>query len=243
MATFVLVHGGCVGGWSWKRVSPFLRAAGHDVYAPTLTGLGERVHLASPEVGLETHIQDIVNVLEYEDLHDVILVGHSYGGQVITGVADRAPQRLAHLVYLDACAPQPGQSCLDQWPDDRAAMDEQVQKDGDGWRLLPMFAAWQEAGVTEDRDLQWLVTLQSPQPYKTFQDAIVFDPGTVESTPRIYIECIGDRPRPVEPPPFTAGMRYWTLARGHAAPITAPQEVATLLLHVVEMTTPRTDTL
>src|SRR5574340_886568 len=102
MATFVLVHGGFHGGWCWKKVTPLLRAAGHEVYTPTLTGLGERVHLASPEIDLSTHIQDVVNVLEYEDLREVVLVGHSYGGMVIAGVADRAAPRVAHLVYFDA---------------------------------------------------------------------------------------------------------------------------------------------
>ena len=106
MATFVLVHGGWAGGWQWREVASLLRAAGHDVFTPTLTGLGERVHLASPDVGLDTHIQDILMVLEYEELRDVILVGYSYSGMVITGVAERAPERLAHLVYLDAYVPR-----------------------------------------------------------------------------------------------------------------------------------------
>ena len=102
MATYVLVHGAFHGGWCWRKLTPLLRAAGHEVHAPTLTGLGERVHLATPEVGLDTHVQDVCKLLEYEDLSGVVLVGHSYGGHVIAGVADRAPERLAHLVYLDA---------------------------------------------------------------------------------------------------------------------------------------------
>src|SRR3954453_21148411 len=102
MATFVLVHGAWHGGWCWRRVAPLLRVAGHAVYTPTLTGLGERAHLLTREVGLETHIRDTVNVLECEELNDVILVGHSYGGIVITGTAERAPERVGHLVYLDA---------------------------------------------------------------------------------------------------------------------------------------------
>jgi pimeloyl-ACP methyl ester carboxylesterase len=102
MATLVIVHGAMSGGWQWQRVRPMLRAAGHEVYTPTLTGLGERVHLAHPDIDLETHIQDVVNVLEYEDLHAVTLVGHSYSGMVITGVADRAADRLAQLVYIEA---------------------------------------------------------------------------------------------------------------------------------------------
>src|SRR4051794_36628721 len=105
MATFVLVHGGSHGGWCWTKLTPLLRTAGHDVFAPTLTGLGERVHLLSRDVGLSTHITDITHVLEYEDLRDVVLVGHSYAGMVITGVAAQIPDRLRHLVYLDACFP------------------------------------------------------------------------------------------------------------------------------------------
>ena len=113
MATFVLVHGGWAGGWQWREVAGLLRAAGHEVFTPTLTGLGERVHLANPDIGLDTHIQDILMVLEYEELRDVILVGYSYSGMVITGVAELAPERISQLIYLDAFVPQDGQSMLD----------------------------------------------------------------------------------------------------------------------------------
>src|SRR6185312_289139 len=113
---FVLVHGAWHGGWCWKRVSPLLRALGHEVFTPTLTGLGERQHLMSPEVGLDTHIKDVLGVLEYEDLHDVILVGHSYAGMVIAGVAEKAAERIAHLVYLDAFVPADGKSLADYQP-------------------------------------------------------------------------------------------------------------------------------
>src|SRR6476620_4249116 len=109
MATFVLVSGQHCGAWSWKKVIPLLRAAGHDVYATTGTGLGDRVHLASPSVDLDTHITDVVNVLEFEELRDVTLVGWSYGGMIITGVAERVPERLAQLVYLDALVPADGE--------------------------------------------------------------------------------------------------------------------------------------
>src|SRR5688572_12471656 len=110
MATFVLVHGGWDGGWAWRSVAKDLQAAGHEVFTPTLTGSGERVHLASPEIGLDTHIQDIVNVLRFENLSDVLLVGHSYGGMVITGVAEQMPERIDQLIYLDAFAPRDGES-------------------------------------------------------------------------------------------------------------------------------------
>lgn len=108
--TFVLVHGAWGGGWAFKKVDELLTADGYKVYRPTLTGQGERVHLATPEIGLETHIMDVVNTILYEDLHDVVLMGHSYGGMVITGVADRVPDRIKHIVYLDALLPENGES-------------------------------------------------------------------------------------------------------------------------------------
>src|SRR5712691_2750251 len=113
MAVFVLVHGGWHGGWCWRRVTPYLRAAGYDVYTPTLTGLGERAHLATPATGLDTHIRDVLGVLAFEELSDVVLVGHSMAGMVVTGVAERASERLAHLVYLDADVPRDGECDLD----------------------------------------------------------------------------------------------------------------------------------
>ena len=112
MATFVLVHGAWHGGWCWQKVIPFLEAAGHEVYAPTLTGLAERASELSPDVGLDTHIQDVVGLLEEKNLHGVILVGHSYGGMVITGVVDQVPERIAHLVYLDTFVPRDGESMV-----------------------------------------------------------------------------------------------------------------------------------
>src|SRR5437867_13135502 len=117
MATYVLVHGGGHGGWCYRKVARILGAKGHEVHCPTLTGLGERKHLLRPDIDLDTHITDVVNVLEYEDLADVILAGHSYGGMVITGVADRAGSRIARLVYLDAAHPRNGESLADVSPE------------------------------------------------------------------------------------------------------------------------------
>ncbi|WP_211229732.1 alpha/beta fold hydrolase [Olivibacter sitiensis] len=110
--TFVLVHGAWGGGWSFKKVDSLLSAQGHQVYRPTLTGLGERVHLASPQIDLSTHIKDVVNTILYERLHNVVLVGHSYGGMVITGVADSIPERIGQLIYLDAFLPEDGESVV-----------------------------------------------------------------------------------------------------------------------------------
>src|SRR5271167_937589 len=110
MSTFVLVHGAWHGGWCYKRVAQLLREAGHEIYTPTLTGVGERVHLMTPAVTLDTHIQDILNVIRFEELADVVLCGHSYGGMVITGVADKVPDKIRSLVYLDAFVPNDGEA-------------------------------------------------------------------------------------------------------------------------------------
>jgi pimeloyl-ACP methyl ester carboxylesterase len=120
MATFVLVHGGWQGGWSWRRVVPHLRASGHEVYTPTLTGLGERAHLLGCVDGLDTHVKDVLGLIEYEDLEEVMLVGHSYGGVVITAVAEVVAEKLSHLVYLDAWIPKDGQGMFDLMPQERA---------------------------------------------------------------------------------------------------------------------------
>ena len=141
MTTYVLVHGAYHGGWCWKHVANSLRNAGHEVYTPTLTGLGERAHLINPEIGLDTHVQDILGLLEYEDLHDAVLVGHSYGGMVITGVAEKCPERLAQLVFLDAFIPANGQSLIELFPPEMAGrLRAQTRLDGDGYRLPPSSA-------------------------------------------------------------------------------------------------------
>ena len=135
MATIVIVPAAFFGGWQWKEVRLALQAAGHEVYTPTLTGLGERSHLASPAIGLDTHVQDVVNVLEHEDLRDVVLVGHSYGGMVVTAVADRAADRVTRLVYVDAALPRDGECGFDLFPPEvRASWEAQARRDGAGWR-------------------------------------------------------------------------------------------------------------
>jgi pimeloyl-ACP methyl ester carboxylesterase len=129
MANFVLVHGAWHGGWCWRFVRERLKE--HQVFTPSLTGLGERRHLAGPDIDLETHITDVVSLLEMEDLHDVMLVGHSYGGMVVTGAADRVPQRIKRLVYLDAFVPENGKCLLDYVVPERAArMREEGEKVG-----------------------------------------------------------------------------------------------------------------
>src|SRR2546421_3006877 len=146
MATYVLVAGAWLGAWAWREVEAGLRRRGHTVHPVTLTGLGDRVHLARPEVDLDTHVTDVLQLLRFEDLRDVVLVGHSYATMVITGVADRAPERLAQLVYLDTGPLPPGQALLDYSPPEaQEALRRSVAERGDGW-LLPV-PAFEEPGT------------------------------------------------------------------------------------------------
>src|SRR5436309_2548415 len=152
MTTFVLVPGMWLGGWAWRDVAGPLRAAGHSVYPVTLTGLGERVHLGGPQVNLDTHIADVVNLLRYEDLHAVVLAGHSYAGSVIRGAADQFAERIARLVYVDTWPLPEGVAQLDANPPGaREAQELQVATQGEGWRL-PM-PPWEEFGAGELRGL------------------------------------------------------------------------------------------
>src|SRR5215470_5493538 len=137
MATFVLVHGGWAGSVVWRELAPRLRKAGHDVYAPTLTGIGARKHLLSREIGLDTHIQDVIGVIDDADLSDIVLVGHSYGGMVISGVADRVSEKVASLVYLDAFVPENGQSLFSVLPPDRRL----TTVPGEDWLVAPITPA------------------------------------------------------------------------------------------------------
>ena len=149
MAAYVLVGGGWLGGWCWKPVARRLREEGHDVYPVTLTGLGERVHLASPEVDLETHITDVVNLIGFEDLREVVLLGHSYAGVVVTGAADRVPERISQLVYLDTGPIPDGTALVDTFPPEvREHVERQVEELGGGWRFQCRHGkSWQHSAV------------------------------------------------------------------------------------------------
>ena len=167
MATYLLVHGAWHGGWCWRRVTDILRAAGHTVFTPTLTGLGERAHLARPETDLETHIADVLGVLDAEELDDVILCGHSYGGMVITPVLDRRPETFRAGIWLDAFVPEDGRSMLDGWPHERAQHTrEAVATRGEGWKLDPLPPDY--FGVMDEDDADWVVRRCVPQPFRTF---------------------------------------------------------------------------
>jgi pimeloyl-ACP methyl ester carboxylesterase len=164
MATFVLVQGGWVGAWYWDRVAKALRARQHEVVAPTLTGLGERSHLLDPEIDLETHILDVVNLMKWQELHDVVLVGHSYGGMVVSGVAERMEKSIASIVMLDAFFPADGQSLVDLQP---APVREATTKAArDGVPAAPPLPA--AMFNLNENDRAWLDAKATPHPIKCF---------------------------------------------------------------------------
>ena len=228
---FVLVHGAWHGGWCWAKVARLLRDAGHEVYTPTLTGLGERAHLARPEVDLELHIQDLVATLEAEELRQVTLVGHSYAGFVITGAAARAAGRIGELVYLDAFVPEAGKALLDYIGDRAAAMREAVQAHGEGWKLAPFSP--ERFGVTSQRDTEWLTKHLVPQPFRTFEQPLPAAGG--DKLRRTYVYC--SKPAMGAFDQFAERLREdrkWTfhdLKTGHDAMVTAPGDVAKILMN------------
>jgi pimeloyl-ACP methyl ester carboxylesterase len=186
MATFLICHGAWSAGWAWRKVRPLLRAAGHDVFTPTYTGLGERAHLVSRAVNLDTHIADILGVIDCEDLRDIVLVGHSYGGMVATGVADRARGRIARLVYLDAFVPDHGQSLLDlQSAEVCGRMREAARSGGDGWLVPPN----PTPPDTAPEDVAWISPRRRWQPIGCFEQPLLLESPAAGPPPRSYIYC------------------------------------------------------
>ena len=236
MATYVLVHGGGHGGWCYQKVARLLRAAGHEVYAPTMTGVGDRSHLLAPGIDLDLHIGDIVALLFYEDLHDVILVGHSYGGMVITGTADRAPDRIGQIVYLDAASPRDGQSLVDVAPAlmDFARSDSRVV-DGVDLVLWSSPDLGRLYGVTDPGDLAWMQRHLTPHPWRCFEQPLhLGDEARVRAIPRTDIVCVSaltDRESPNEDRSVGAE-RVWEIETGHDLMITEPRAVADMLLRL-----------
>jgi pimeloyl-ACP methyl ester carboxylesterase len=226
--TFVLVHGAWHGGWCWRDVRALLEKSGHRVYAPSLTGLGERKHLARPDIDLDTHIADIVSLLEMEDLRDVVLVGHSYGGMVVTGAADRAPERIARLVYLDAFVPENGKCALDYVVPERAArMREEGEKVGT--ITPPPLSLW---GVTKQEHIDFIKPREVRHPYRSMSQKIkLFRNG--QSIPKTFIYC--SSPATGSFDQFAAKYRdddawqFYELKSGHDAMILMPERVAELL--------------
>jgi pimeloyl-ACP methyl ester carboxylesterase len=232
MADIVVAHGAWSAGWAWKKMRPLLAARGHVLWTPTYTGLGERAHLAHPDVDLSTHIQDVMQVLEFEDLKNVALIGHSYGGMVATGVADRAPERLARLIYLDAFVPQDGQSLAMLTGGDSAASALRASAD-EGWRVPPRAVP----PDTSEADRAWAAPRRMPQPIKTLLQPMRLEHGD-PSLPRSYVYCL----QAYEADPFR---RFWERARSepgwsaheidasHNPHITTPDALAALIDDIV----------
>ena len=228
MSTFVLVHGAWHGGWCWRYVRPFLK--GHEVFAPSLTGLGERAHLARPDIDLDTHIADIVSLIEMEDLRDVVLVGHSYGGMVVTGAADRVHARIARLVYLDAFVPENGKCTLDYVVPERAArMREEGEKAGSV--TPPPLALW---GLTKPEHIAFVKPREVRHPYRTMSQAItILHPGELRKIPKTFVYC--SSPATGSFDQFAARIRhdpawrFFELQTGHDAMILMPERVAQIL--------------
>jgi pimeloyl-ACP methyl ester carboxylesterase len=241
MANFVLVHGAWHGGWCWRRVVGALHAQGHRAFAATLTGVGERAHLMSPLITLETHIADVANLIEAEELQEVVLAVHSYAGMIGTAIADRMPQRLKHLAYVDAVVPKPGES----WSSTHASATREA-------RLAAAQASPDYGFPAPDPsvfglaagDHAWVQRRQTPHPGHTYQAPLQFDPKRVAAVPRTFVDCVQPRlgtidsirPR-VRDPNFWdgawaegGGMRVVELATGHDPMVSAPQELTDVLV-------------
>lgn len=225
MSTFLLIHNGFAGGWVWQKVAAYLEEKQHDVFAPTLTGLAERAHLATPQTDLDIHIHDIHSLITEQKIKNIILVGSSWGGMVTTGVANRCYEHISKLVYIDTLIPRHGQSWLDLLPPQFAAhLKKIVAKDGDGWRIP----------VYRDDAPKW-----SDHPYKSVTQPVVLDSPPVFEIPRTFIHCV-DKPQDYHfgMTPHIAmhakkaqknGWKYYEIKTPHLAMLYKPKELAELL--------------
>ncbi len=236
MATFVLVHGAWHGSWCWKRVRRELQGQGHDVFTPTLTGLADRSHLLSRQVTLETHILDIVNLIRWEELSDIVLCGHSYGGAVISGVADRMPDRIRALVYLDAFVLEDGENVAQHVPEAQAnQLIDGATKVGEGWKVPPIPA---EVFNVNGQDRDWVNRQCTMQPIETIQQRISLA-GNIKKIRNVtFILATGF----VEGSPFPpfyekAKAKGWNtvaLTCGHEVMLDRPEELTRVLLDAFE---------
>lgn len=223
MTTFVLVHGAWGSARSWRRLVPLLRARGHEVFAESLTGMGERRHLGGPDTSLSTHVLDVIGIIEHHELYDLTLVCHSYGGMVITAVADRIPERIAHLVYLDAMLPTDGQSCVDmEGGNELASLPTE-----DGWLLLPPRpdaprpSRGHPVGTVREK-----VHLTAPLEEQNFTRTYVKAAGSPQPAPDDQTGNFWNAATRVRHDP---AWRYVELPFGHSLPNEAPEAIAGLL--------------
>jgi pimeloyl-ACP methyl ester carboxylesterase len=231
MADFVLVHGAWHGAWCWQRLLPGLWAAGHRAFAVTLTGLADRAHLQSPAVRLGTHVDDVGGVIEAEELQDVVLVGHSYAGMVVTGVADRWAGRLRHLVYLDAVVPLPGES----WASAQSAKTQAERRAAIAAHGVLPPPDPKVYGLAGD-DAAWVARRQTPQPGGVYDDPLHFDAARLAALPRTYVSCTSPALATIDPHRQRVreqpGWRIVELATGHDPMISAAPQLLEHLLAV-----------
>ena len=229
--TFVLVHGGFHGGWCWRQVAKTLQARGHSVFTPTQTGCGERSHLLSKNITLDTFVDDIANVIQWEDLNDIILVGHSFGGNAISGVADRMPGRIRLLVYLDAIMLEGGQTMFDSLPPEVAATRLKAAQASGGLGVAPPPAALFDIG--DPQLARYVEARLTPHPLGTYTSPLNLTHPVGNGLPAVYVQCTH--------PSFAMlqssrdwvkahGMKTVEIKTGHDAMITAPE----LLSHLLE---------
>lgn len=229
--TYVLIHGAFHGGWCWREVAAELRRRGHLVFTPTLTGTGERAHLLSKDVTLDLWVQDIANVLRFERLNDVVLVGHSFGGLTVCGVADRLKAQLQHLVFLDALLLEPGQSAFDARPAADAARATQLaQSTSNGLSVPPPpLAAF---GLKDERLVADVTPLLTPHPLSAYTSKLNLQGPLGNGVPSTYIVCNDPVFAPLEPSRSLArrmGCTFRDIPTNHEAMLTMPRELATML--------------
>jgi pimeloyl-ACP methyl ester carboxylesterase len=255
MATYVLVSGAWLGGWCWQPIARRLRDQGHDAYPVTLTGLGERVHLASPEVNLDTHITDVVNLIEFEDLRDVVLLGHSYAGLVVTGAADRTPERISQLVLLDIGPSLDGVALIDTFePEARRHVERQVEEWGDGWRFpMPPREELANFGSLEGLDegqLDLMRTRAVGQPFATFTQPLRLENPVRDALPKVGILCSFSLEQvqamiasgnPEFREMASPNWRFVELPTGHWPMFSRPEELAAALLDLPSDSSVRDD--
>jgi len=226
-----VAHGAWSAGWAWRKMHPLMRSAGHELVTPTYTGLGEREHLANPAIDLEVHIRDMLGVIKCEQLRNFILVGHSYGGMVATGVADRVPELIRKVVYLDAFVPTDGQALVDLLPLAGVERMRAGAKANDGWRVPSNPIPPDTAAA----DVQWIQSLRMPQPIKTFETPLRLRNGETK-IPRAYIYCkrttADDTFRPFAARAQRQGWDYREIDASHSPHVTAPESL-TQLLHAI----------
>jgi pimeloyl-ACP methyl ester carboxylesterase len=232
---YLLVHGAWHGGWCWVRVADRLRAAGHRVFTPTQTGLGERKHLLSAAITPATFVEDIVNVVAAEELDAVIAVGHSFGGRSVCGLADRMPQRLRHLVFLDSSLPESGKSAFDQsLPEVREGRIKAAQQSSGGLSIPPPPAA--AFGVSDPQDAAWVERRLTPHPFATYDLPLVLKNPLGNGVPATYIRCVAPVfANTASSADYARNRSDWTyreIATGHDAMVSAPDELTQMLLAI-----------